>query len=90
MTIAQHELQGDLRAGDAEGLRVTLLGALEAGDLRIETAGLGSADMAVVQVLLSARRMAAQAGRTLEIAVPENGPLARLLARLALDGALAA
>lgn len=90
MTIAQHELQGDLRAGDAEGLRRDLLAALEAGDLRIETAGLKSADMAVVQVLLSARRMAVQAGRQLEIAVPGDGPLARLLPRLALDDALAA
>lgn len=90
MTIAQHDLQGDLRAGDAEGLRVALLGALEAGDLRIGTEDLKSADMAVVQVLLSARRTAAAAGRQLEIAVPQDGPLARLLARLALDGALAA
>lgn len=90
MDLAQHELQGDLRAGDAEGLRVALLAALHAGDLRIATAEVTSADMAILQVLLSARQSAAQLDRVLEIDLPPDGALARLLPRLALEGAFAA
>ena len=88
MSQMERELQGDLRAGEAEGLRRALLADLEAGDLRIDTSAVTSADMAVVQVLLSAQRTAAQAGRRLEIGLAPEGPLARLVARLALETAL--
>ncbi len=86
MTITEHELLGDLRAGDAEGLRAALMTALEAGDLRVTTTGVASADMAAVQVLLSAKRTAAQLGRTVEIDLPEGGVMSKLLSRLALAG----
>lgn len=90
MAMVQHDLQGDLRAGDAEGLRAALLMALQAGDLRIGTADVVSADTAILQVLLSARQSARQLDRVLEIDLPPDGALARLLPRLALEGAFAA
>lgn len=90
MTPQTRELQGDLRAGDAEALRAELLAMLDAGDLRVGTAGLTSADMAAVQVLLSAQHSAAQRGRSVKIDIPHGGVMAVLLARLALEEAMAA
>lgn len=83
------QLQGELRAGDAAGLRDSLQAGLSQGDLRIATEGLTAADCATVQVLVSARRTAAQMGRALHIDIPEGGVLAVLLDRLCLRAVLA-
>jgi anti-anti-sigma regulatory factor len=83
------ELEGELRAGDAAGLRDRLRAALEAGDLRLGTAGLTGADCATVQVLIAARRTAVQLDRNLQIDCPDGGALAATLDRLALRAPLA-
>lgn len=81
-------LAGDARTGDAAGLRDQIRAVLDAGDLRVATAELASVDCAVVQVLIAARRSAAQLDRDLQIEMPEDGVLAAMLDRLALTGAL--
>jgi hypothetical protein len=78
------ELEGELRAGDAADLRDRLRAALEAGDLRLGTAGLTGADCATVQVLIAARRTAVQLDRNLQIDCAEGSALAVMLDRLAL------
>lgn len=83
------ELRGDIRAGDAAGLRDRMRAALEAGDLRVETEGLAGVDCAVAQVLVSARATAGQLDRNLQIGVQEGGALAVMLDRLGLRAALA-
>lgn len=83
-------LVGDVRTGDAAGLRERLQAGLAAGDLRVDTVGLTSVDCAVVQVLIAARRSAVQLERNLTIERPDGGALATALERLALDDALAA
>lgn len=86
--MTEHELQGDLRAGDAEGLRSTLLAALEAGDVKIAANTVTSADAAILQVLISARRTAEARKRSLTFDLSEDAPLAAFAARLALSDAL--
>ena len=81
-------LVGDVRTGDAAGLRDQLRAGLDAGDLLIATGGLTSVDCAVVQVLVAARRSAVQLERDLQIDMPADGVLAATLDRLALTGAL--
>lgn len=83
------ELRGEMRAGDAAGLRDRMRAALEAGDLRVATEGLTGVDCAVVQVLVSARRTAGQLDRDLQIGMPEGGALGAMLDRLGLRAALA-
>ena len=90
MSGAVLELEGDLRAGDAEALRARLLAALAEGDVVLRTAGLTAADTAVVQVLLSAQRTARQLDRNLQIDAPQAGALGAMAARLALGDVLAA
>lgn len=82
-------LDGDVRTGDAAALRDRLREGLAAGDLRIVTGGLTSVDCAVVQVLIAARRSAAQFERDLQIDTPPDGVLAAALERMALTAALA-
>lgn len=89
MDVGSIELEGELRAGDAAGLRDRLRAALEAGNVRVETAGLAAADCAAVQVLISAKRTAQQLDRNLQINCPDGGALALMLDRLALRAALA-
>jgi len=89
MTEEVVTLSGDMRTGDAAGLRERLQSALDAGDMRIETADLASVDCAVVQVLIAARRSAALLQRKLNIDSPEEGTLAAALERMALADALA-
>lgn len=88
MAAGTMELTGDLRAGDAERLRGDLITALSGGDVALSTGGLTSVDMAVLQVLLAARRTAAQQGRHLSIDAPPGGALAAMATRLALHDAL--
>ena len=83
------ELEGELRAGDAAGLRDRLRAALEAGNVHVGTAGLSGTDCATVQVLISAKRTALQLDRNLQIDSPVDGALALMLDRLALRAALA-
>lgn len=83
-------LDGDWKIGQAAALRETLMAALAEGDLRLDTTALTAADCAVVQVLLSARRSAAQLDRNLHIDIAEGGALASMLDRLALTDAFAA
>jgi anti-anti-sigma regulatory factor len=89
MDAGSIELEGELRAGDAAGLRDRLRAALEAGDVQVGTAGLTAADCATVQVLISAKRSALQLDRNLQIDSPDGGALALMLDRLALRAALA-
>lgn len=84
----ERELQGNLRAGEAAALRSELAEALAAGDVRIDALGLTGVDCAIVQVLLSARRTAAQLERNLQIVGQDGGALATMLERLALSPAL--
>lgn len=83
-------LDGELKTAQAAALRETLMAALAAGDLRIDTAGVTAADCAVVQVLLSAHSTARQLDRNLQIDIAEGGALADMLDRLALTDAFAA
>ena len=83
-------LDGELKTAQAAALRETLMAALAAGNLRIDTAGVTAADCAVVQVLLSARSTARQLDRNLQIDIAEEGALADMLDRLALTDAFAA
>ena len=83
-------LDGELKTAQAAALRETLMAALAAGNLRIDTAGVTAADCAVVQVLLSARSTARQLDRNLQIDIAEGGALADMLDRLALTDAFAA
>jgi len=78
------ELSGDLRAGAAAELRDRLRAALEAGDLRVGTAGLTGVDCAIVQLLVAAGRTAAQLDRNLQIEGLAQGALAAMLDRLAI------
>jgi anti-anti-sigma regulatory factor len=86
--MTEHGLQGDLRAGEAESLRLTLLAALEAGNLTITTDAVTSVDAAILQVLISARRTAEAHGRTLVITASDDAPFAQFAARLALTDPL--
>lgn len=85
-----HALQGDLRAGDAEDLRATLLENLEAGDLKVTTAAVTSVDAAILQVLISARRTATTLGRKLTLDLKAGAPFTQFAERLALSDALRA
>lgn len=87
MAVSTMELAGDLRAGDAPGLRSGLMAALAGGDVTIGSVGVTAVDAAVVQVLVSAKRTAAQLDRNLQIEVVAGGALDALLARLALGTA---
>lgn len=88
MAIRNWDLSGDLRAGAAAALRDDLAAALAAGDVRLMTAGLTAVDASIVQVLVSARRTAAQLDRKLQMDLPEDGVLAGMLARLGMADAL--
>lgn len=85
-----HALQGDLRAGDADGLRTTLMAHLEAGNLKINTAAVTAVDAAILQVLISARRTAAALGRTLTFDFKDGTPFAQFADRMALREVLRA
>jgi anti-anti-sigma regulatory factor len=89
-TPKKMELAGDLRAAAAETLRADLAAALGRGNLRVTTAGLTGVETSIVQVLVAARRSAAQMNRKLTIDIAKDGVLARLLARLGMDDALGA
>lgn len=81
------ELSGDMRAGAAADLRDRLQAALGSGDLRISTGGVTAVDCAIVQVLVSARRTAAQLDRKLQVDGQERGALGAMLDRLGLGTA---
>ena len=83
-----HELQGTLRAGEAVQLKASLEHLLSQGDVLISATKLEAVDAAIVQVLLSAQRTAAQLDRNLQIDVKDGGVLAKLCQRLALREAL--
>ena len=83
-----HELQGTLRAGEAATLKASLEHLLSQGDVLISATKLEAVDAAIVQVLLSAQRTAAQLDRNLQIDVQYGGVLAKLCQRLALREAL--
>lgn len=83
-----HELQGTLRAGEAATLKASLEHLLSQGDVLISATKLEAVDAAIVQVLLSAQRTAAQLDRNLQIDVQDGGVLAKLCQRLALREAL--
>ena len=83
------ELSGDLRAGAAADLRDRLRQALEAGDLQVATGALQAVDCAIVQVLVSAGRTAAQLDRKLQIDGQAQGALGAMLDRLGLAAATA-
>jgi ABC-type transporter Mla MlaB component len=83
-----HELQGTLRAGEAATLKASLEHLLSQGDVLVASAQLEAVDAAIVQVLLSAQRTAAQLDRNLQIDCHDGGALAKLCDRLALRDAL--
>lgn len=78
------DLQGTLRAGDAAALGSALADALAQGDVTIATRDLTSLDSAIVQVLLSAQKTAAQLERNLQIDCPQGGALAAICEKLAI------
>lgn len=88
MAATTHELHGTLWAGDATALRTALEDLLSRGDLCVVTYDLVALDAAILQVLLSAKRTAAQLDRNLQIDSPEGRALATLCERLALGDSL--
>lgn len=82
-----HDLHGTLRAGDAATLVAALAGKLAQGDVVIATRDLAGLDSAIIQVLLSAQKTAAQLERNLQIECPNGGVLAAMCGRLALGDA---
>ncbi len=88
MGVTTHELHGSLRAAEATALKTALQDLLSQGDLCVVTNDLVALDAAILQVLLSAKRTAAQLDRNLQIDCREGGALATLCERLALGGSL--
>ncbi|MCB8836458.1 lipid asymmetry maintenance protein MlaB [Aurantimonas sp. VKM B-3413] len=70
------------------GEMASALQTLADGDIRIDARGLTSADISVLQLLVSARKSAAAKGRTLSITVEEGDVLHRAIDRAGLGSAL--
>jgi len=81
MTEHVYPLRGALGIRDAAGLASDLRTALESSpSVLVDASGLASADLAIVQVLVAARRSAAESGGGLTVCAPPDGALAGLLA----------
>jgi anti-anti-sigma regulatory factor len=85
------ELRGSLGLREAAGLATALLAAIEAHrSVTIATGELTEMDVSILQILVSAHKSAARAGKTLTIGTPPDGALHRTLVRAgfaAPDGA---
>lgn len=79
------DLAGVLSIRDGERLRATLLEALR-GHSRVEIGfeGVTAADLSTVQLILSARKTAASAGKSVVLAQPASGWLLDTLQRAGL------
>ena len=82
--MAVFVLSGDLRLRDAPALMRDLGTGLTASDVDVDTAALGSADAAIVLVLLSAFRTARACGRKLTLGMPPKGAIEQVFGRLGL------
>lgn len=71
---------GILRHADAKALAAELVGALEAGDVTLDLAGVDQVDTGILQVLISAGALADRTGRRLHLGMPEGSAV-----RLAAD-----
>ncbi len=82
------EISGDAGLRHAQDIAGTLRGALAAHDqVVVATAGVTSADITTVQLLLAARKGALAAGKSFALAAPPEGALRDLLVGAGFIGA---
>ncbi|MCE6951815.1 STAS domain-containing protein [Cereibacter sphaeroides] len=80
-------ISGELRLQDASGLMLRLEEALTDGDVTLDVADVSDADVAVVQVFVSAMHTASLLGRTLTMPLDAAMPLAARLRALGMGPA---
>ncbi|MBO0902859.1 STAS domain-containing protein [Jiella sonneratiae] len=83
-TPSDYALAGDVSIRDVDALAADLRDRLARGALAIRTGDLQSIDVAVLQLLLSARKSASAAGSAFSIDADEAGTLALAIDRAGL------